>query len=194
MRISDDRYERDRRKYHLAMWMVHHGARTRTITQWTGLTKYRVRTLVRAYERPRHTKRHRGASPFQPAYFFRSLALECETAVFGYIAVQTKTIADEVPSEAMRLLPGLERGERLMSAFEVYLALVPDARISLEHAILLVRELSERNVLSLRHCDSCDGLIVFDRLGSQEERCPFCRLAKSHAESSPGSGGAGTSE
>jgi hypothetical protein len=181
MRISDDRYERDRRKYHLAQWMVQHGARTRTITQWTGLTQYRVRTLVRAYEHTRHSKRHRGASPFQPAYFFKSLALECETAVLGYIAYQTKTIP-EGASEGARLLPGLERGERLMSAFEVYQALVPNARISLEHAILLVRALFEHQVLSLRHCDSCEGLIVFDRLGSQQVRCPFCRLAGSHPE------------
>src|ERR1700716_2374496 len=170
MRISDDRYERDRRKYHLAMWMVQHGAHTRTITQWTGLTKYRVRTLVRGYEHSRHIKRHRGASPFQPAYFFSSLALECETAVFGYIAVQTQTIPEGAPSEGARLSPGLERGERLMSAFEVYQALVPNARISLEHAILLVRELSEHKVLSLRHCDSCGALIVFDQLGSREVR------------------------
>ena len=79
----------------------------------------------------------------------------------------------------------------MMSAFEVYQALVPNARISLEHAILLVRQLSEHNVLSLRHCDSCGALIVFDRLGSQDVRCPFCRLAGHHPENVAASEGAG---
>ena len=183
MRISDDRYDRDRRKYNLAMWMIQHEARTLTIMQWTGLTRYRIQTLFRAYERPVSSKRHRGASPFQPAYFGKSLILECESAALAYIALQTQTIPDVVVPYALRSLPSLARGERLLTAFEVYRALVPDSSISLEHAVLLVTELAQRRTLALRHCELCEGLMVVDVLGARQALCPFCRLGRGVANS-----------
>ena len=48
------------------------------------------------------------------------------------------------------VLPGITRGERLMGAFEVYRALLPDPLISLEHAILLITELAQRRTLTSR--------------------------------------------
>jgi len=41
MRLSADRYEGERRQYTLALSMVEHGARLRTITQWTGCRNFR---------------------------------------------------------------------------------------------------------------------------------------------------------
>ena len=38
MRITDDRYTRDRLRLDLALRLVRHEARTRTIKSWTGLT------------------------------------------------------------------------------------------------------------------------------------------------------------
>jgi len=49
MRISDDRYSRDRQRLDLALRFIHHEARTRTIRVWTGLTDDRIRKLYRSY-------------------------------------------------------------------------------------------------------------------------------------------------
>lgn len=49
MRISDDRYSRDRARLDIAMHFIHHEARTHTIRQWTGLTDDRIRKLYRSY-------------------------------------------------------------------------------------------------------------------------------------------------
>ncbi len=57
VRISDPRYDRDRRRYDLALRMIRHQVRTRTISQWTGLSKYRIQTLFREY--PDSLSQHR---------------------------------------------------------------------------------------------------------------------------------------
>ena len=43
------RYEGERRQYTLALSMVEHGARLRTITQWTGLSKFQIYNLSQTY-------------------------------------------------------------------------------------------------------------------------------------------------
>jgi hypothetical protein len=43
MRITDDRYTRDRLRLDLALRLIRHEARTRTIRSWTGLTDDRIR-------------------------------------------------------------------------------------------------------------------------------------------------------
>ena len=174
MRVSENRYERDVRKHRLAKWMIAHGARTHTLTQWTGLSRYRVQALFRSYHETRDNRR-RGISPFQSAYFGKSLGLEAESLAFAFIAYEMDVIPEPVVIDARRALPGLARGERLMMAFEMYRALVPEAHISLERAILFVIELSERRQLYLRRCRTCPDAMVVDRFGPHQDQCPFCR-------------------
>ncbi|MFI4891421.1 MAG: hypothetical protein ACHQIL_12895 [Steroidobacterales bacterium] len=45
MRISDDRYTRDRLRIDLAWRMIGYEARTLTIRQWTGLSDDRIRKV-----------------------------------------------------------------------------------------------------------------------------------------------------
>jgi hypothetical protein len=49
MRISDDRYSRERLSLELALSFLRHEARTQTIRTWTGLTDDRIRNLYRSY-------------------------------------------------------------------------------------------------------------------------------------------------
>jgi hypothetical protein len=62
MRISDDRYTRDRLRLDLALRFMRHEARTHTIRKWTGLTDDRIRKLYKAYLTltPAGLSRHRG--------------------------------------------------------------------------------------------------------------------------------------
>ena len=66
MRVSDDRYTRDRQRLDLALRLIRHEARTFTIRQWTGLSDDRIRKLYRSYvmnHEARRVLRHRGKSP-----------------------------------------------------------------------------------------------------------------------------------
>ena len=75
MRITDDRYTRDRLRLDLALRLIGHEARTRTIRSWTGLTDDRIRKLYRSYVADagrRDVRRHRGKSPRQNAFFMRN--------------------------------------------------------------------------------------------------------------------------
>ena len=87
MRISDDRYNRERARMELALRFLHHEARTQTIRAWTGLSDDRIRKLYRSYmsQARRHLQRHRGKSPHQVAYFTRSLRLQEETALLASV-------------------------------------------------------------------------------------------------------------
>jgi hypothetical protein len=49
MRISDDRYNRERSSLDLALKFLRHEARTQTIRAWTGLTDDRIRNLYRSH-------------------------------------------------------------------------------------------------------------------------------------------------
>ena len=77
MRISDDRYSRERLRMELALRFLKHEARTQTIRAWTGLSDDRIRKLYRSYlsQARRYLPRHRGKSPQQVSYFTRSQRL-----------------------------------------------------------------------------------------------------------------------
>jgi hypothetical protein len=46
MRISDDRYSRERLSLDVALRFMRHEARTQTIRTWTGLTDDRIRKVL----------------------------------------------------------------------------------------------------------------------------------------------------
>ena len=45
MRIHDDRYTRERLRFHVALRFIRLEARTHTIRQWTGLSDDRIRKI-----------------------------------------------------------------------------------------------------------------------------------------------------
>lgn len=177
MRISDARYSRDLRRYQLAWRFIRHGARARTIERWTALSMYRIHTLYEAYavggkEGPRALPR--GKAPHQVSYFFRSTHLKCEAAVLGGFLKAFGVLASEGDASAVEQLPGIARGERLCGAFEEFTAYWPSAESTVEHAILLLTELTRGVEIALERCASCHILIVLDRLSVGPTRCAFC--------------------
>lgn len=175
MRLSDNRYECERRKYTVALSMIEHGARIGTVSQWTGLSKYRIRALSRSYQSDSRTPPKPGASPYRLAYFSKSLRLARESMALAYIALQIQALPEAVVPNARCSLPGPASGERLMSAYEVYRALLPDGLISLEYAILLITELAQRRMLNLAQCRMCPDVMLVELRGFPHELCPFCR-------------------
>jgi hypothetical protein len=176
MRNLDVRYEREVHQRKLAQWMIAQGARSGTVTRWTGLSRYQVTRLAQRHH-PGSGRTRRGLLPTQTAYFGKSSGVEAESLAFVFIAVEIQVIPEHVVSYPSRVLPDLSRGQRLMAAFECYRAFVPMPHLSLERAILLVFEYTERKNLFVRRCSRCNDVMLAERCGSQHDRCPFCRKA-----------------
>ena len=186
MRASDNRYERDIRKHTLARRMLTLGARTSTIIQWTGLSRYRVQALARRYEHREYgDPRRRGISPYTVSYFGQTPSLELESLVLAFIVLEMHVIPPELIPDARASLPELGRGERLLDAFDWYRRLVPMSQISLERAVLLVLEFAEGQTLSLARCSTCPNVMLVDQDGTIHARCPACRTGH---RNSPGTG------
>lgn len=184
MRISDDRYSRDRLRLDLALRFIHHEARTHTIRAWTGLTDDRIRKLYRTYLHEAGgagVARHRGKSPRQAAYFMRSLRMRRESAVFasvsslfGLITPQTIRVLSGTAECKAPPAPTVARGALLCEAFEAYRALVGEPQISFEHAVFLLAALHAGDELRVAHCRDCAGVLVTDRLALRTPVCNEC--------------------
>jgi hypothetical protein len=174
MRISDDRYSRDRLRFDIAMHFIRHEARTHTIRQWTGLSDDRIRKLYRSYhastgERP---ARHRGKSPQQAGWFLRSVRLRHESAALAGICALLGMVGPA--SAGVVLQPGIGRAALLCQAYEAYRALVGTPLISFEHAVLLLAKLARGGELRLEACPPCGALQLVDRYALQPPRCSVC--------------------
>jgi len=182
MRISDDRYTRERARMELALRFLHLEARTQTIRAWTGLSDDRIRKLYRSYmsHTRRHLPRHRGKSPHQVAYFTRSLRVQEETAVLASLLSLLGVVpAAAAPAQASGALAGLSRGELLCKAFEAFRLLLPSAQISFEHAVFLATALASGDQLRLGGCSDCGTLVVSERFPLRALRCHHCAGASS---------------
>lgn len=175
MHIQENRYNRDRQRHDLALRFIQHEARTRTIRTWTGLSDDRIRKLYRGFLLDGQPPvRHRGKSPQQTGYFVRSPEMRQETAVLASVCYLLGVVPLSQVADASRALPGMQRGEALCAAFETYRRLVPDARISFEHAVFLVMALARGDELRAAPCTDCTGLIVIDRYAPAARRCLAC--------------------
>jgi hypothetical protein len=197
MRISDDRYSRERARMELALRFLRHEARTQTIRAWTGLSDDRIRKLYRSYmsQARRHLPRHRGKSPHQVAYFTRSLRLQEETALLASVLSLLGVVPAGVSAATSAAangaghaiagattaarpggapLPGVRRGVLLCQAFEAFRLLLPSAQISFEHAVFLATALARGDQLRLGDCSDCGSLMVTERFPLRTSRCSHC--------------------
>jgi hypothetical protein len=176
MRISDDRYSRERLCLDLALRFLRHEARTQTIRTWTGLTDDRIRNLYRSYmsRGAQFVPRHRGKSPHQVAYFMRSVRMQWETAQLASLLSLLSVVPSHPGPDMAIALPTVARGEKLCYAYELYQATIPAAQISFEHAVFLAVALTKGDQLRLGGCRDCGGLMVIERFPLRERRCQYC--------------------
>ena len=178
MRVSDDRYTRDRQKFDLALRLIRHEARTYTIRQWTGLSDDRIRKLYRSYvlsDDAREVTRHRGKSPRQAAFFFRNPELNFHAAqlaslflMYGLVGAGARGV------EPRYRLGSLESGALLCRAYEAYQEMHTPASISFEHAWFLLLALARRDEVGIARCTICGGVRVRDLLAKRKLTCVNC--------------------
>jgi hypothetical protein len=178
MRITDERYHRDRLRYDLALRMIGHEARTCTIRHWTGLSDDRIRRLYKTYveyESPTPVRRHRGKSPQQPGYFLRTQATQFEATLLAIVLGSTGLLSRSRGRGAAR---GLEFATRFCDAYETYLALSRQTVLSFEHACLLLQALERGEEICLWSCPRCSGPYLRDVLAIDPAACPLCRIKR----------------
>jgi len=185
MRISDDRYSRDRQRLDIAMQFIRHEARTRTIRQWTGLSDDRIRKLYRSYLQGggRNVTRHRGKSPQQATYFTRSTRLRQEASALAGLCCLLGLLEPERDGQRGAATPhpaaGINRATPLCQAYEEYRAMLGNPAIGFEHAVLLVNILACGGELRLGDCHGCGALLVVDALELRPASCALCMPAAS---------------
>jgi Flagellar transcriptional activator (FlhC) len=178
MRVSDQRYDRDRKRLDLALRMIQHEARTCTIRVWTGVSDDRIRKLYRSYilgGGPDAVRRHRGKSPRQVGYFFRTPDISFQAGQLASIYLLYGLLAARAGRLEGRYRPGvLESCDLLCSAYETYARLHVPAQISFEHACFLLIALTRQNEIVIGRCTDCGGASVVDLMDGGTNRCAVC--------------------
>ena len=177
MRITDDRYTRDRLRLDLALRLIRHEARTRTIRSWTGLTDDRIRKLYRSYVADagrRDLRRHRGKSPRQSAFFMRHAGIRREAAGLATLLCILGLLKRD-NGGAPGAVEHLRWGESFCEAYETFVSLNSGhPQISFEHACHLLRSLEKQNEICLDDCEGCGSLLVVMRYAERPNACEFC--------------------
>jgi hypothetical protein len=153
--------------------MIAHRARRRTICNFTGLTRERIKTLRREWQVTSKGRR-RGPSPSSLSAFFRSARMRSEASVIAlFCKIQGAVPTEKIP-KAARYFPTLERGERLCDVYEAYRTYFPESEVNFELIVLLAIGLAEPHALELKTCTTCPRVIVFDLLSVKHRSCSHC--------------------
>lgn len=180
MRITDDRYTRDRLRFDLALRLIRHEARTCTIRAWTGLTDDRIRKLYKSYVEhagAASVKRHRGKAPRQAAYFVRNGELRLQSSTLATLLCSLGVLAAGARTDPGALAQ-LQWGERFCQAYEAYLAECAEPRLGFEHACFLQRALERQLELAIDECLLCGALVVVSAFAPRPDGCVFCSEAR----------------
>lgn len=182
MRATDDRYAGEQARFHLAMRLIGHQARTHVINFCTGFSQDRIRKIYNTYFKHHATepvRRHRGKSPSSAEFFLRNPWTQAEATVLTHLfaAWGLLRIQPDLATTAVTVGDRLRFGQRLCHAYEEFRAAHPASGISFEHAWSLLGALTERDELVLLDCKRCESLYVQDALALDGRRCPTCRVS-----------------
>ncbi len=176
MRVTDDRYTRDRLRLDLALRLIRHEARTQTIRGWTGLSDDRIRKLYRSYvaaSGATSVKRHRGKAPRQSAYFLRNGELRRQAATLATLYCMLGLIERDATRRPLTVAD-MRWGERFCRVYETYTRLFAAPALSFEHACHLQRALGGQHDLCLDDCGRCGALLVVSPFAGRPPCCDFC--------------------
>lgn len=181
MRLTDDRYSGERSQFELALRMIRHEARTRTIRECTGLSDDRIRKLYSTYFRHGSLcgiKRRRGKSPRQVTRFVKNAQnqIQATTLVALFSAGLLVRIDTDDSVHPCWPRPDVEFGHRLCRAYETYLLLHESPQLSFEWTWNLLQCISCNDELYLANCKRCDTRYVQDAYALDSAICPACQI------------------
>jgi hypothetical protein len=181
MRLTDDRYAGERSQFELALRMIRHEARTRTIKDCTGLSDDRIRKLYSTYFRDSGVsgvRRRRGKSPRQITRFVKNPAhqLQATTLVALYCAGLLLRVGQDNSVHSCWPRPDVEYGHRVCRAFETYLMLHEEPLLNFEWAWNLLQSICYNDELYLAICSACRSCYVQDAYALDLKTCPACEI------------------
>ena len=181
MRLTDDRYAGERSQFELALRMIRHEARTRTIRECTGLSDDRIRKLYTTYFRntgATDVRRRRGKSPRQVSRFVKNPEnqLQATTLVALYCSGLLLRLDARDKVSPCWPRPDVEFGHRICRAYETYLLLHEDALLSFEWAWNLLQSIAFNDELYLAICRACQTRYVQDAYALDHKTCPSCEI------------------
>jgi hypothetical protein len=190
MRLTDDRYSSERSQFELALRMIRHEARTRTIRECTGLSDDRIRKLYTTYFRNAGRlgiRRRRGKSPRQVTRFVRNPVNQLQATTLVSLFCGSLLLRIDAADRVLPCWPrpDVEFGHRVCRAYETYLLLHDDATLSFEWAWNLLQAISYNDELYLAVCGTCRGRYVQDAYAIDDKTCPGCEI-EAHRHRRPG--------
>ena len=183
MRLTDNRYANEKQQFELALRMIGHEARTRTIRECTGLSDDRIRKVYTTYFRYSgrdNIKRRLGKSPRQIARFVKTPQnqLEATTLIALFCASLLVRVDEQNKVQTCWPRPDVEFGHRVCRAFETYCQFHPEPTLSFEWAWNLLHNIVRNDELYLAKCKSCRCSYVQDAYAIDRGACPSCALLK----------------
>lgn len=171
---------RDSRRYRLALRLMAHQARTRTITAMTSFSRHQQETLRRRWHITEETRR-RGPSPTSLERFTHSPRARSEgAALAAFCRIYGLLPLVNITGAPRRKLLTLELGERLCDTYETYRGCFPRCELEIEELLSFVLGIAENEVIGIGRCAFCSGTVLIDRLAAQQPTCTHCQ--RSHAE------------
>jgi hypothetical protein len=174
VRLTDDRYTRERERCELGLRLLRHEARTCLILACTGISEDRVRKLYKTYlqdRTPTQLRRKRGKAPQELKAFVRNTDSHLEASLLAGILRSLELIDASAVHPQWRPTP--QFGTRFCDAYEYYLACAESALFNFEHAWFLMLTLA-RGQLSFTECPQCGAACIQDVLATLPRPCPFC--------------------
>lgn len=170
-----NRYLREKSRLELALRLIGHEARTGTIRRFTGFSDDRVRKLFDNYFRdaPTQVRRRRGKTPTQIFPLIKNAEIRLESTYLVAMMGLCGAWENDLSTRASSGL-SLDLGHRLCQAYENYLCLVPDPRLSFESAWSLYLNLVQGKDLGVDQCPGCERWYLFDALALAGRECPMC--------------------
>jgi hypothetical protein len=162
--------QREQRRYELAVRLIAHQVRTRTISKITAVSRHQL-AVLRQRLGVGEEMRRRGPPPSSLQIFTHSARGRTEGAVLAYYCRMSNAL---LRPGATKTALSLEFGERLCDAYEAYRACVPDPLVDLEELLALVLGLAKGDVIALSRCSDCQATILIDRLSRRRHKCSFC--------------------
>lgn len=181
MRLTDDRYASERSQFELALRMIGHEARTRTIRECTGLSDDRIRKLYSTYFRgsgSSDVRRRRGKSPRQVMRFVKNPENQLQATVLVTLFCSGLLLRVDAKNKVSPCWPrpDVEFGHRLCRAYETYLLICDTPSLSFEWAWNLLHSIAYNDELFLAACASCSGYYVQDAYALDHKTCPACEI------------------
>lgn len=181
MRLTDDRYAAERSQFELALRMIGHEARTRTIRECTALSDDRIRKLYSTYfcgSGSPDVRRRRGKSPRQVSRFVKNPEnqLQATVLVTLFCSGLLLRIGSDCKVSPCWPRPDVEFGHRLCRAYETYLMLHDEPVLNFEWAWNLLCSISYNDELYLAQCKACNARYVQDAYALDYKTCPTCEI------------------